>query len=67
MSKELFLEVIRKLYSVGITVVAIVCDQGRSNVKAMGDLTPNSTNFVHPCDDTLRVHTFHDTPHIVKL
>lgn len=66
-TKELILEVISKLFSVGITVVALVCDQGASNVKAMAELTSNTVNFKHPCDDSMLVHTFHDTPHMIKL
>lgn len=81
MSKDILLQLIKDLYSIGYTVVAVACDMGGTNVGLWAELKVGASEeikgdekvfniisyFEHPSDKSLKVFTFADVSHLIKL
>ena len=72
MTSEILIEIIKQLFEVSFTVVAFVCDLGPTNKQVFNSLDCDINDvdnycFTHPCDENLLIHTFLDTPHLMKL
>ncbi|SPP81854.1 blast:Transposable element P transposase [Drosophila guanche] len=68
MTAEILNELIRKIYTAGYTVVAVVCDVGPTNYKLWSALriSPEKSWFPHPVDADLNVFVFADVPHLLS-
>ncbi|KAE9526262.1 hypothetical protein AGLY_013893 [Aphis glycines] len=68
MTKDLLLNIIKELYSIGYETISIVNDMGPKNMCLWRDLNIaiENTSFEHPCSKQL-IHIFADVPHLVKL
>lgn len=70
---QLTLSVIRKLHEVGVNVRSITCDGTSTNLSTFTKLgcilniENMKTNFVHPCDESIRIHCIMDPCHMLKL
>lgn len=70
MTKEIFMNVTKKLYDIGFIVVSSVSDLGPSNQSFLGELGVYDTeqcSVPHPSNEELQIHFFADVPHMLKL
>lgn len=71
-TKEILLDLIKKLYEIKYIVIGVVCDLGPKNKEVFKSLEvglddPTKCSFPHPCDSYLEVFSFFDGPHLLKL
>ncbi|CAB3388652.1 Hypothetical predicted protein [Cloeon dipterum] len=66
-SKELVEAVLREAHTTGLTVAALVCDMGSSNVGALKNMgkSKDKPHFTHPVTGK-HVFCFYDAPHLLK-
>jgi len=70
MTKNIFESVAKKLYEIGFTVVASVCDLGSTNqtfLTQMGVYGTGICSSPHPSNSDLQIFFFADCPHLLKL
>lgn len=71
-TEEILCDIITQLYANGYTVVAVTCNLGPRNKQVWKSLNvdlnePEKCSFPHPCDNNLKIFTFFDVPHMLKL
>uniref|UniRef100_A0A182PWZ5 THAP-type domain-containing protein n=1 Tax=Anopheles epiroticus TaxID=199890 RepID=A0A182PWZ5_9DIPT len=69
MTKNIILEIIKRLHETNINVVAIVSDNCQANVGCWKDLGTHNYDhpfFKHPINDC-NIYVFPDAPHLLKL
>jgi hypothetical protein len=68
LTKEMLLEIINKVSSLGLDVVASVCDQGGKNrgLATSLDISKSNCEYAHPANPDEKICWFYDAPHILK-
>lgn len=70
MTKDLFMNITKKLYEIGFIVVSSVSDLGPSNqsfLRELGVYDTEQCSVPHPSNEELQIHFFADVPHMLKL
>jgi len=69
MTKEILFNIIRQLNEISFDVRGVVSDMGPTNRKLWNELDSSIEKpyFIHPENETKRVHIFADVPHLLKL